>query len=157
MTSLFQSISMRSTATNLLVRSAFRTKCTPTAGINLPQCTLSTQATSTSATNSNPNANNDHFDIKSKISNQQQQQQELRFDYTGLPVSDRVRKLLDLTNGSKREVVKAQKKQGMQLFQLREGDTGSSAVQGSYSLLTTHLYHHSPFHSILSSLTFTNV
>ena len=56
----------------------------------------------------------------------------LRFDYTGLPVSDRVRQLLDLTNGSKREVVKAQKKQGMELFQLREGDTGSSAVQGMF-------------------------
>lgn len=51
-------------------------------------------------------------------------------------MSDRVRKLLDLTNGSKREVVKAQKKQGMQLFQLREGDTGSSAVQGKESAMS---------------------
>jgi len=53
----------------------------------------------------------------------------LRFDFTDLVMSDRVRKLFDLTNGSQMEVVKAQKQRGMELFQLREGDTGSSAVQ----------------------------
>lgn len=44
-------------------------------------------------------------------------------------MSDRVRQLFDLHNGSQREVVQAQKQQGMELFQLRQGDTGSSAVQ----------------------------
>lgn len=53
----------------------------------------------------------------------------LRFDMTGLTMSDRVRRLLELTNGSRKEVVKAQKRKGMELFRLREGDTGSSAVQ----------------------------
>ena len=65
--------------------------------------------------------------MKEKIG---QQAEVLRFDFTGLRMSDRVRKLFDLTNGSQKEVVKAQKKRGMELFQLREGDTGSSAVQG---------------------------
>lgn len=46
-----------------------------------------------------------------------------------LKISDRVRKLFELHNGNQREVIKAQKQLGMQLFQLREGDTGSSAVQ----------------------------
>ena len=67
--------------------------------------------------------------MKEKIG---QQAEVLRFDFTGLRMSDRVRKLFDLTNGSQKEVVKAQKKRGMELFQLREGDTGSSAVQGEF-------------------------
>lgn len=53
----------------------------------------------------------------------------LRFHMTGLQMSDRVRKLFDLQNGSQREVVKAQKQRAMELFQMRPGDTGSSAVQ----------------------------
>lgn len=56
----------------------------------------------------------------------------LRFGFTDsndLVMSDRVRKLLNLHNGSQKEVVKAQKQQAMEIFQLREGDTGSSAVQ----------------------------
>ena len=65
--------------------------------------------------------------MKSKI---ETQDKVLRFDFTGLKMSDRVRKLFDLTNGNQKEVVKAQKRRGMELFQLREGDTGSSAVQG---------------------------
>ena len=65
--------------------------------------------------------------MKEKIG---RQDEALRFDFTGLRMSDRVRRLFDLTNGSQKEVVKAQKKRGMELFQLREGDTGSSAVQG---------------------------
>jgi hypothetical protein len=56
----------------------------------------------------------------------------LRFHMEGLKMSDRVRKLFDLTNGNQAEVVKAQKQRGMELFQLREGDTGSSAVQGRF-------------------------
>jgi hypothetical protein len=56
----------------------------------------------------------------------------LRFGFNGenLVMSDRVRKLFDLHNGNQSEVVKAQKQRGMELFQLREADTGSSAVQG---------------------------
>jgi small subunit ribosomal protein S15 len=53
----------------------------------------------------------------------------LRHHMTGLRMSDRVRKLFDLHNGNQQEVVKAQKQRGMEVFQLREGDTGSSAVQ----------------------------
>jgi len=56
----------------------------------------------------------------------------LRFGFTDsndLVMSDRVRKLLNLHNGNQKEVVKAQKQQAMEIFQLREGDTGSSAVQ----------------------------
>jgi small subunit ribosomal protein S15 len=50
-------------------------------------------------------------------------------DSTDLVMSDRVKKLLNLHNGNQKEVVKAQKQQAMEIFQLREGDTGSSAVQ----------------------------
>jgi len=53
----------------------------------------------------------------------------LRFRFDGLQMSDRVRKLFDLSNGNQKEVVAAQKQRGMELFQIREGDTGSSAVQ----------------------------
>ena len=53
----------------------------------------------------------------------------LRHHFDGIPMSDRVKKLFDLHNGSQSEVVKAQKQRGMELFQLRPGDTGSSAVQ----------------------------
>jgi len=53
----------------------------------------------------------------------------LRFSFTGLTMSDRVRKVFNLSNASQKEVVSVQKKRGMELFQLREGDTGSSAVQ----------------------------
>lgn len=52
-----------------------------------------------------------------------------RFHFDGLKMSDRVRKLFDLSNGNQKEVVAAQKQRGMELFQIREGDTGSSAVQ----------------------------
>jgi hypothetical protein len=57
----------------------------------------------------------------------------LRFGFNDneLVMSDRVRKLFDLNNGNQEEVVKAQKQKGMELFQLREGDTGSSSVQGA--------------------------
>lgn len=53
----------------------------------------------------------------------------LRFDMTDLQMSDRVKKLFNLTNGNQREVIKAQKERGMKLFEQRDGDTGSSAVQ----------------------------
>ena len=54
----------------------------------------------------------------------------LRHHMTGLTMSDRVKKLFDMNNGNQKEVVQYQKQSGMQLFQMREGDTGSSAVQG---------------------------
>jgi small subunit ribosomal protein S15 len=58
-----------------------------------------------------------------------QRSQALRHHMTGVTMSDRVRKLFELRNGSQREVIQAQKQLGMQIFQMREGDTGSSAVQ----------------------------
>ena len=68
--------------------------------------------------------------IKAKLQQQQQNPKPLRFQFSpDLEMSDKVRQLLDLTNGCQTEVVKAQKAMGMQLFQLRDGDTGSSAVQ----------------------------
>ncbi len=62
-------------------------------------------------------------------------------------MSDRVKRLLDLRNGNQKEVVASQKKRGMELFQLREGDTGSSAVQvvaltTRIQQLQTHLAKH---------------
>jgi small subunit ribosomal protein S15 len=56
------------------------------------------------------------------------------FDPAELLMSDRVQKLFDLHNGNQKEVVRAQKQRGMELFQTREGDTGSSAVQGKLDL-----------------------
>lgn len=74
----------------------------------------------------------------------------LRFGFNGesLKMSDRVRKLLDLHNGNQCEVVKAQKQRGMELFQLREGDTGSSAVQGMPALafVSSWLHHLGPLY-----------
>lgn len=68
-------------------------------------------------------------EMKVKIEQQKANQESLRFNFEGLQMSDRVRQLLELSNGSQREVVAFQKKRGMELFQMREGDTGSSAVQ----------------------------
>jgi hypothetical protein len=45
-----------------------------------------------------------------------QQPSILRFDMTSMPMSDRLKKLLELTNGSQREVIKAEKERGIQLF-----------------------------------------
>ena len=58
----------------------------------------------------------------------------LRFGFSeeDLVMSDRVKKLFDLQNGNQKEVIQAQKQRGMELFQIREGDTGSSAVQGEF-------------------------
>jgi len=66
-------------------------------------------------------------EMRSKL---EAQRRPLRHHMTvSLKMSDRVRKLFDLHNGNQMEVVKAQKRQGMELFQMRPGDTGSSAVQ----------------------------
>jgi len=64
-------------------------------------------------------------EMKEKITTQNEQEDTLRFGFDGLVMSDRVRKLLDLQNGSQKEVVSSQKLRGMELFQLREGDTVS--------------------------------
>lgn len=68
-------------------------------------------------------------EIAAKFEEQKKRPPMLRHHMMGLVMSDRVRKLFDLQNGSQREVVQAQKQLGMELFQLRPGDTGSSAVQ----------------------------
>lgn len=59
-----------------------------------------------------------------------QKKEILRYGMEGLTMSDKVRKLFDLHNGNQKEVIKAQKMRGMEVFQLRDGDTGSSSVQG---------------------------
>lgn len=74
------------------------------------------------------------LELKARMEEVKKKPPILRFHMEGLKMSDRVRKLFDLTNGAQAEVVKAQKERGMELFQLREGDTGSSAVQGTYNL-----------------------
>jgi len=69
------------------------------------------------------------YKLKKRMIEVQSQEPILRHHMEGLKVSDRVRKLFDLTNASQSEVVQAQKQRGMELFQVREGDTGSSSVQ----------------------------
>lgn len=69
------------------------------------------------------------LEMKTKMTSQGEVEENLRFQFDGLVMSDRVRKLFELQNGSQREVVTSQKRRGMELFQMREGDTGSSAVQ----------------------------
>jgi len=68
-------------------------------------------------------------EMKANIVAQSEKEENLRFHFDGLVMSDRVRRVFDLKNGSQREIVALQKRRGMELFQLREGDTGSSAVQ----------------------------
>jgi hypothetical protein len=57
------------------------------------------------------------------------QQLPLRHHMTGLSMNERVLKLFDMKNGNQMEVVAYQKRSGMSLFEMREGDTGSTAVQ----------------------------
>lgn len=64
------------------------------------------------------------------------------FDPDLVTISERVQRLLDLHNGNQQEVVKAQKQRGMELFQMREGDTGSSAVQGTFLYCILHYYYY---------------
>ena len=70
-------------------------------------------------------------DLKAKMDIVKAPLMRFGFDQSKLVMSDRVQKLFDLHNGNQKEVVKAQKQRGMELFQLREGDTGSSSVQGT--------------------------
>jgi len=55
----------------------------------------------------------------------------LRYNFTNLEaeMSPKVRQLFQLTNASTSELAKAQKSRAMELFEMRPGDTGSSAVQ----------------------------
>mmetsp|Transcript_7104 Transcript_7104/g.8832 ORF Transcript_7104/g.8832 Transcript_7104/m.8832 type:complete len:219 (-) Transcript_7104:1143-1799(-) len=55
----------------------------------------------------------------------------LRFHFTSLEdkMSPKVKQMFHLSNASTSEVAKVQKAKAMELFQLRPGDTGSSAVQ----------------------------
>lgn len=68
-------------------------------------------------------------EIAAKFEEQKKRPPVLRHHMMGVVMSDRVKKLFDLQNGSQKEVVQAQKQLGMELFQKRAGDTGSSAVQ----------------------------
>ncbi len=55
----------------------------------------------------------------------------LRFSFTNLEeeMTPKVLRMFQLTNGSSNEIAKAQRGKAMKLFEKREGDTGSSAVQ----------------------------
>ena len=85
-------------------------------------------------------------EMKVKIE-EKEKEETVRFRFHGLVMSDRVRRLFDLKNGNQHEVVASQKRRGMEMFQLREGDTGSSAVQvvaltTRIQQLQTHLAKH---------------
>ena len=78
----------------------------------------------------------------------------LRYEFDELEekMSPKVRKLFDLTNGNQREVVKAQKAQGMALFMDRPGNTGDSSAQvialtTRIQQVQTHLAMHKKDHS----------
>ncbi|EJK65565.1 hypothetical protein THAOC_13560 [Thalassiosira oceanica] len=91
-------------------------------------------------------------EMKAKMTAQSEKSEVMRFGFDGLVMSDRVKRLFDLKNGSQSEVVKSQKQRGMELFQLREGDTGSSAVQvvsltTRIQQLQTHMAKHRKDHS----------
>lgn len=54
-------------------------------------------------------------EMKVKIAKQVEAEENLRFQFEGLEMSDRVRKLFALRNGSQREVVWSQKRRGMEV------------------------------------------
>jgi hypothetical protein len=54
-------------------------------------------------------------ELKVKIAKQVEAEENLRFQFDGLEMSDRVRKLFALRNGSQREVVWSQKRRGMEV------------------------------------------
>ena len=54
-------------------------------------------------------------ELKVKIAKQVEAEENLRFQFDGLEISDRVRKLFALRNGSQREVVWSQKRRGMEV------------------------------------------
>lgn len=78
----------------------------------------------------------------------------LRYEFDDLEVemSPKLRMLFDLTNGNQREVIKAQKAQGMALFMDRDGNTGDSSAQvialtTRIQQVQTHLASHKKDHS----------
>lgn len=78
----------------------------------------------------------------------------LRFNFTNVvdEMSPKVRQLFQLTNGSTNEIAKAQKSRAMELFEVRPGDTGSSAVQimaltSRIQQMQTHVSTHRKDHS----------
>lgn len=87
-------------------------------------------------------------ELQARMQEQKERPVLMRFGFTDdLVMSDRTKKLFDLHNGNQHEVVKAQKQQAMEIFQLREGDTGSSAVQvialtSRIQQIQTHLRQH---------------
>jgi len=54
-------------------------------------------------------------ELKSKIAKQAESEENLRHQFDGLQMSDRVRRLFDLQNGSQKEVVTSQKRRGMEV------------------------------------------
>ena len=54
-------------------------------------------------------------ELKSKIAKQAESEENLRHQFDGLQMSDRVRRLFDLQNGSQKEVVNSQKRRGMEV------------------------------------------
>ena len=54
-------------------------------------------------------------EMKVKIAKQVEAEENMRFQFDGLEMSDRVRKLFALKNGSQREVVWSQKRRGMEV------------------------------------------
>lgn len=54
-------------------------------------------------------------EMKMKITEQNDNEENLRFQFDGLVMSDRVRKLFGLKNGSQGEVVTSQKRRGMEV------------------------------------------
>jgi hypothetical protein len=59
------------------------------------------------------------LEMKEKIEAQNEKEENLRFQFDGLVMSDRVRKLFELRNGSQHEVVASQKRRGMEVRMLR--------------------------------------
>ena len=85
------------------------------------------------------------------------QQTPLRHHMTGMTMNERVQKLFDMKNGNQMEVVAFQKRSGMSLFEMREGDTGSTAVQivaltARIQQLQTHMRTHHKDKSIKRGL-----
>ena len=60
-------------------------------------------------------------EMKVKIARQVEAEENLRFGFDGLEMSERVRKLFALKNGSQREVVWSQKRRGMEVSEEERG------------------------------------
>ena len=60
-------------------------------------------------------------EMKQKISTQSETEEILRFNFDGLVMSDRVKMLFELKNGSQSEVVASQKRRGMEVSVVLRG------------------------------------